>query len=425
MKKKILFGVSLCGVAGAFWACGSGDIYKVNESDDYMDDIAEGTPAYGVKTDLLATNCPECVEAVSSSSKATPSATSSFTRPPVYSSYTSPVSSIVVNLSSSSSLGSLVSSTTVEESSSSMEIISGGTAGTCVPDPAVVNRGDGVTWKFTRNSSVFPEPKDLVPCTFNWTFEGGSKPSVEITGVLGPTIKDISYAESGKHNTTLLLKTPAGQSYSVACSPVQVNGAAITGCLCAPTNAKKNLKGNYVVDVVEAQSVEYAVSGCASVGANIVDYVWTGATGEKNTASVAVAAKDDAVQPSVMVSNDDHSEIAVQCPLVTAIDSRIPDYELTGLGKENGITFKGEDGVVAATITMNLTKDTQARKFACQVTRGAGDGRISGTVGTVKISGGDYVTSNTIPMENTIGGYQLEVLLNIGQNESVLCFITN
>lgn len=432
MNKKILLGMSFGGIAGIFCACGSGDILKSSYElgDATMATVtSEDSTVYGVKTAVLKENCPQCLEAApSSSSVAVRSATSSFTPPPTMSSANTyaPSSSIVINLSSDSGPLFGASSATLppvaSSSSISVPATPGNEMGTCAPNPATVNRDEKVTWKFTRANGVAVGV--ITNAAFEWTLDGGTPATAAGSGVSGINVSNVTYAASGKHNASIVMKTTSGD-YSIACSPVQVNGAPINGCVCAPTNATKNLKGNYTVDVVDVQSVEYSVTGCSSTGANITSYVWTGATGGAATAVAAVAAKGDVAQPTVMVANDDNSELAVQCPLVTAIDSRIPDYEFTGLGKEKGIVFKGEDGVVSATITMNLPKDTQDRKFACQVTRGAGDGRISGTVGSLKISGGDYVTSTSLPSASTVDGYKLEILLNVGDNESLLCFITN
>lgn len=442
MNRKFLYGLSFCGIAGAFWACGSGDILKPTPDDSYMTAEVEGL-TIGVKTNIITKeNCPLCfTDAPESSAAVKPASSvstlqsSSTVLPPnpfVSSSSSSDDPIIIVSSSSVNPFPLTESSSSTENplpiasSSSAGEIITPtpGGVGTCAPSPATVNRGDKVTWSFTKASTVTATA--VMNSTFEWKMPDGNPASFEASGMGGLRVT-ATYATSGKHTATVTMKSEAGQNL-VSCTPVQVNGAPITGCKCAASNAKLNLKGESIIDVVSAQSVEFAVTGCASTGANITTYTWTGATGSGAAASAAVAAKGDAVQPKVMVANDDNSEIEVACPLVTAIDSRIPDFELTGMTDKNGITFKPEGGKVAATITMNLEKDpnNQARKFACKVERGgSGDGRISGTVGSVKMAGGDYVASDALKAEETVGGYQLEILLDVGQNESVLCFVTN
>lgn len=398
MNKKLLLGLSLGVLSGAFWACGSGDIYKVNEGDSYMDDVVEDSPAFGVKTDLVATRCPECgVAESSSSSKVTPSATSSFVVPK-YSSYTpTSMSSIVVNLSSSSGLGPVQPlSSAVAESSSSV-VISGETAGTCAPDPATVNRGESVTWKFTRDPVIFPEPKDLIPCTFNWTFEGGSKPSVEIVGVTGPTIKDITYDKSGKHNTSLVVKNGSGKAYSVACSPVQVNGAPITGCKCA-------LAAD-VVDVAVDGTATWTVTGCASTGANITSYTWTGATGEGATASTVLAKKGDIGAAKVAVGNDDNTIVEVECPSVKAIDGNLPDYII----EKNQLTgaIKIPAGLTSVKMDVAGLGGTSCTIFCQTDYTPELQGALTMKVGTQSAKGSFNVTVS-LPLESCSGGKMLD-----------------
>uniref|UniRef100_UPI003890D654 hypothetical protein n=1 Tax=Fibrobacter sp. TaxID=35828 RepID=UPI003890D654 len=196
--------------------------------------------------------------------------------------------------------------------------------GTCKPSKTPINKGETVDWTFTRGAGL--APTNIMNASFDWYFEGAAPAEFSGTGTKGITAAGITYSNSGKFGATLVVAKPSGAGATLQCEPLQVNGAPITGCKCAATNATANLKGIYEVDIAEAQPVEYAVTGCSSMGANITSYTWMGATGDGTSASASIAAKGEAVRPTVTVTNDGNTEIQVECPQVVAIDSRLPDY---------------------------------------------------------------------------------------------------
>ena len=112
------------------------------------------------------------------------------------------------------------------------------------------------------------------------------------------------------------------------------------------------------------------------------------------------------------------------CPTAKAIDASLPDYEITASGNTAGLTFEGN---VDATIVMNLPETWHGGtagtcSFACQVNRSGGSGAISGTVDEVDITGSDYVTAE-IPITSTISGYALKLVVDVGTNAGVTCFV--
>ena len=450
MKKKLAFGLAVLGVGSLFWACGSGEIINPDSNDEYMKSMVGDLAFEGQIADAMA-QCEANVECNAAMVYANQGAqiqhggdiTSSEDFKWTFSSASawgdgngnneqpSPTSSYLINNNAKSS-SSIVFGTFSSSSDNVIVDPNGPTGvtdpGVCKPSKNPINKGESVDWTFTRGSGI--ASPEILTSSFVWTFEGGLPATVSENASSGVSIKGVSYANSGKFTPTMAVTKANGLGAKIACEPLQVNGVAITNCVCSAVNATKNLKGVMVVDVVSATSVEYAVTGCTAAGANITSYTWAGATGTGNAASAPVAAKGDVVHAMVAVANDDNTEIQVDCGEVLAIDSRIPDYEITGMSKMKGITFKGENGQVAATIVMNIPAAdiaNQSPKFACEVTRGnaGGDGKISGTVGTSKITGGDYVTTNSLPTNQLTGGFQLEILIDIGQNESINCFITN
>jgi hypothetical protein len=302
-------------------------------------------------------------------------------------------------------------------SSSSLVVIvssqsSGGISGTCAPDPAIAELGQQVTWTFTKAASV--PVTDVVAASFDWTFAAASEPTFSGQGALGMT-KTVSYSKSGSHATTLSINGDA----PMTCAPVQVNGAPITGCECTVDNPSP--------DVAAGGVATWSVTGCLTT-ANISGYAWAGSPAVPTTTFAhTFTAKGEVFTPTLSVYNDDNTVQPVTCPAATAIDATLPDYEMTASGNTAGITFEGN---VDATIVMNLPETWHGEtagtcSFACQVNRGSdgsGSGAISGTVDKVAITGSDYVTAE-IPITSTINGYALKLVVDVGTNAGVTCFL--
>ncbi len=300
-------------------------------------------------------------------------------------------------------------------SSSSLVVIvssqsSGGISGTCAPTPAVVELGDSVKWTFTKAATV--DPKDIIAATFDWTFAAGSEPTFSGQGALGMT-KPVSYSKSGSHTTTLSINGDA----PMTCAPVQVNGAPITECECTVDNPSP--------DVAAGGVATWTVTGCTST-ANITGYTWNAGTLDPSTTTYThkFSEKDETFAPTLSVSNNDNTVQVVACLAATAIDATKPDYEIKASGNTAGLTFEGN---VDATIVMNLPETWHGGtagtcSFACQVNRGSGSGAISGTVDKVDITGSDYVKA-PIPITSTINGYALKLVVDVGTNAGVTCFV--
>ncbi|HPW93916.1 MAG TPA: hypothetical protein PLT31_01890 [Fibrobacteraceae bacterium] len=414
MNKKLFFGIiSIAFIAGIFVACGEGAIEAYN-TDDNVADLTFGNSLDIKKSETACQANPECLEKlnqVQPTSSAEPPPPSSSEEPVLIS------SSSVMFPTSSSSLITITSSTTIilPPSSSTIVIVSsssvitpeGGLAGTCAPDPAIAELDTSVTWSFKKDPSVTPQ--QVIAASYDWIFEGASVETFSGQGTLGMK-KTVSYNTSGPHTTSLSINGTA----PIACTPVQVNGAKITGCKCLVDNASP--------DVAAGGVANWTVAGCAST-ANITGYTWNGgALGDVLTTSHTFAAKDETFTPTLTVSNDDNTVQVVACPAATAIDATKPDYEMTASG--DSVTFEGN---VDATIVMNLPETwhngtTGTCTFACQVNRGGGSGAISGTVDKVDITGSDYVTA-PIPITSTINGYALKLVVDVGTNAGVTCFV--
>jgi hypothetical protein len=414
MNQKLFFGIiCIASIAGIFVACGKG-VIEPYDSDDQVAAISIKSSLDEQKSINACQANPECLEKLSDVPLPTSSAElppSSSVEPVISSSSISvpPLSSSPIIIASSSSIIIPPSSSTIVITSSSSVITpEGALAGTCSPSPAIAELGQSVTWSFDRDPSI--SVNQIMAATFDWVFEGASVETFSAKGATGIT-KKVSYTTSGPHTTSLSTNGTA----PIACTPVQVNGAKITGCKCLVDNASP--------DVAAGGEAIWTVSGCTST-ANITGYTWNGGElGAVETSSHVFTEKDETFAPTLSVSNDDNTVQVVACPAATAIDATKPDYKMTASG--DSVTFKGN---VDATIVMNLPSNwhnnetTGTCTFACQVNRGSGSGAVSGTVDKVAITGSDYVTAK-IPITSTISGYALKLVLDIETNTSVNCFV--
>ena len=332
MNKKIFAGTVVLGVVASFWACGSGEIIKTDDDDDRMALEDPENPTSGITKDVMnATNCPVCFEGASSSStKQQPKPQSSATIPGPTSTYVPPVqqsssSEFQIKLSSSAPYSYTPRSSSdpgpIIVSSSSV-VVDVNQAGTCAPDPtkATIDVGGSTTWKYNHvGSSV--APASLLNAVFAWEFEGGTPPTANVTGA-GGVNQNVTYTTSGQHGAKLTL-TIGASHYPITCSPVQVNGAKITGCKC--TALKKT------PDIADGEMGTWSVTGCSSRGHQIIGYEWpAGFTGDGAAATFAFTAKKQSQAPIVKVANDDNTVVSVQCEKITAVDRNDPDYVIDG-----------------------------------------------------------------------------------------------
>lgn len=382
-KKSVVFGVGAAIFSAAFWACGSGEVITYDQdlegtAEFNLGNISDAEVAKAIADCLADTlGCaiemrnagplPTSADGSAQSSSRTQNPTSSNQGP--RSSMIQQSSMTFVNQSSSSPTFAS-SGGTVLQSSSSVYVGPGAEYGSCAPETNPINHGGGTVWKMTKNPSV--EGQVIVNASYSWAFDGGATPATS-TARGKTNTETIVYATSGVKNATLTFTPPGGTPVAIQCAPLQVNGAAITGCKCAAAASS--------VDVALGQSASWTVSGCTSRGATITGYTWGGAgvTGSGTTAVGAVAAKGDVVQASVIVENDDNTKQTVTCPAVKAIDSNIPDYII--------------DGSATGTFS-NIGPGEYSMVYACKTSQfhqtpliiSAGQSSVSGTVNGKRFS---------------------------------------
>ena len=405
MKKKLVFGLSAVVVSGAFWACGSGEVITYDNNLEgltmaLVGDISEAEVVQAIKDCQENPQCAAEMQEVPDllgSSSSTPQSSS---RAQIFSSNQTPTSSMMPQSSmkfvpQSSSAPVFASSTSVppvESSSSSVIPGPGSDYGTCSPVKNPINRGEKTAWKMTKAATL--DAQVILNADFDWTFVDGAP----LTSAKHANMSsdEITYANSGLKAATLVFTPQGGAPVSIDCTPLQVNGAAITGCVCAAASE--------TVDVAEGGVATWTVKGCASSGAQIIGYTWGGAgvTGEGTAGTATLAAKGDVVQPTVIVANDDNTQATVTCPAVTAIDARLPDYIIEGLQTDGVID------IPAGTNTVHIAVNcSQNATFFCN-----GEGQISGKVGGATLSGSHYASTKISP-EYCSGSASVEVTLNI------------
>ena len=404
MNKKLLIGISSAAVALGFWACGSGTVEPMDpNTDDYVKARLEtGSIPFETQVNDAKTKCaldPVCENEMAGAQGSAVVLSSS---EEITSSESAPVSSSVVRSSSSvtqfsfsgpigeRSSSSEVVQPPIEQSSSSTPVATG--LGSCAPASATTELGQAIAWKFTRGASL-TNPQELMSAKYEWTFPGGT-PATSTANT-----PSVTYSESGTKTATLKLTVSSGTE-DITCSPLRVNGQPITGCKCLATIESP--------DVAKGQAATWNLTGCTSK-ANIIKYTWTNATADATglEATAAVAEKNDAVTGvSVLVENDDSTAVTVTCPDAKAIDSRIPDYELT----EQNTSIELPAGKV--TVTMNLPASWHNGETSGTCTFQCDGTNQQITVKAGGVSGTNYSVQLKIPISSTINGYGLDVELS-------------
>ena len=391
MNSKLLLGCfGFCSVMSFFVACGSGSIDPYSVDDQVASISVALDKDKSISACLADPVCKADYEAAENppSSAQIPSSSSSIPVVPGLS------SGGLVQISSGGVIPPFPTS------SSSLVVIvssqsSGGISGTCTPEPAIAELGQSVTWSFNKDPSI--SVTQIMAATFDWAFQGGSEPTFSGQGA-SALKKTVSYNTSGSHTTTLSINgdTP------MTCSPVQINGAPITGCQCAVDNASP--------DVAAGGVATWSVTGCMTT-ANISGYAWAGTPAAPTTTFAhTFAAKGETFTPTLSVYNDDNTVQPVTCPAATAIDATLPDYKLED--QNTAIILPAGMSTVVMNLPQTWHNTTEGTcSFSCSCSSGACTATVDGVALT-----GSYHMTGSIPITSTINGYGLPV--ELGQEMS-------
>ena len=188
--------------------------------------------------------------------------------------------------------------------------------GSCAPVKTPISKGESVAWAFMPNGMAntldFVQGKGSLVWSLNPTgIEAGESASKLQSA-------PITYSAAGDYKASVVA-TLGLESEMIACSPLRVNGAPITGCECNLNSASE------IVDIAGASTVAtWNVHGCSSA-TEIIDYTWVGATGTGETATATISQKGQEIAPTVRIRSLE-SEIEVACPAPKVVDSDNPEY---------------------------------------------------------------------------------------------------
>ncbi|MDR1758985.1 MAG: hypothetical protein LBR60_00485, partial [Fibrobacter sp.] len=268
MNKKLLTGIFGFGISVLlFVACGSGDIVPTTSDDtaEFLEKQEEYSDQS--KRDQIIEAClldPECDDELMNPSSAVEPSSSS-TIPPLESSSSAatPVSSSsgTTQPNSSSAVTPVSSSSGTTQPGSSSSTQTGGV--TCAPTPLTISKGGEATWKVEGLGGA------ALTTHFDWSFPDGN-PATVTGGATTAFSPKVTYGTSGSKTATLTYN----YDNVITCSPLQVNGAPITGSCTA---------NSLQVDVALGETITYTMTA-ASTGAKITGYTWTKAAGTSNTA---------------------------------------------------------------------------------------------------------------------------------------------
>lgn len=423
MNKKLITVVSSLGVAATFWACGSGNINEFDQNDEITQFNYNTDDARISLRDSAYAHCFFDEGCRLQYGVASPSGGDmSSSEVVVSSSSVQGVDQSQLSRSSSSftlGQGTRPSSSSqnliVDFESSSSSVIDAGVIGTCAPKSATINQGETTTFSFVKNTNSTVDANTLYKAKYTWNYGEAGDALATPTGNEKATSAAVGYATSGKKQVSLSIAY-GNQVSNIDCAPLQVNGAAITGCKCAPVSES--------VDVAEGGLAAWGVSGCKTT-ANITGYEWAGAeVSEENpaTATFVFEDKNITLAPKVRVSNDDNTIQEFECDAVKSINSDDPDFLFKT--QTDTVSFtKNTEGALVFDLPSNWHNDGDAGtcSFVCTIKRGpSGDGKISGSIGETPIAGGDYVAT-TISTAITVKKTSVPFSINIGANEEAVC----
>lgn len=333
MNSKLIAGISLASIAGAaFWACGEGNINEMTMMDDIVSkQYSTVEELINLKEDAMKSckedmGCYTQYQAYLDGSEEPvidnpdpiddPNQGQQNPNPNTGLSSSSRGAFDIVDKPKSSAN---IIDAPIEQSSSSLQIVDGGTFGTCAPAKNPIGKGDKVQWQFTPNMKFTGATMDvmkLAKATYAWTFADDAIDDGTQTSMMSGKI---TYNNSGA-TTASVTVTYEGAAYQINCEPLQVNGFPIT-CTCDVTGG----------DITDDQGIATWTASCTSQG-NITSYTWDGTDLGADGAAYpyTFAKKGDEHTPTLFVANDDNTVQEVKsCPAVKATDSSLPDYLFT------------------------------------------------------------------------------------------------
>lgn len=185
--------------------------------------------------------------------------------------------------------------------------------GSCAPVTSTIEKGASVRWKLTYNSDIGFSAIDLARADHVWNFGAGAIPATDATP---STSAPVTYTNSGIAVASVSVTMQNGNTETIQCSPLQVNGDPITGCECTTRAAS--------VDFTATPDVTWSVTGCTSASSPLT-YNWNGTDGGA-TFTNSFTAATASYAPTLKVGNSDNTVIDVACPAVKVTEG--PEFIL-------------------------------------------------------------------------------------------------
>ena len=338
MKQKLFTGISLMAFAGvSFWACGDGSINKMDEADGLMAMQYPDHDAWvnfkeeqknACKADM---NCYiqyqgyiDGTELPTEDDVSSSSEEQQQQQPTRLSSAQGPID--IDNNGPTSSATVIDPGQTTTSSSSAGTVATG--LGSCKPATSPINKGEQTAWTFIGNLTAkksngeLYKPMDFGMASFVWDF-GGLPDDGSASAV---TSGKVTYNEFGPQNASVTVTMKDGATETIPCEPLQVNGAAITGCTCELVTTS--------VDIAKDANAQWKVSGtCASVGAEITGYNWKGtgvvAAADGLSATMPYTDVKQTDVPTLEVTNSETTVLPLPCKLPQLEDSDNPETNIS------------------------------------------------------------------------------------------------
>ena len=185
--------------------------------------------------------------------------------------------------------------------------------GSCAPVNTSIEKGSSTKWKFSYNLDAGFSAIDFAKATYVWNFGAGAIPATDATP---STSAPVTYTNSGIAVASVTVTMQNGNTETIQCSPLQVNGDPITGCKCTAEAAS--------VDFTVTPDVTWSVTGCTSASSPLT-YNWNGADGGA-TFTNSFTAATASYAPTLKVGNSDNTVIDVACPAVKVTEG--PEFIL-------------------------------------------------------------------------------------------------
>lgn len=258
--------------------------------------------------------------------------------------------------------------------------------GSCAPVTSTIEKGASVRWKLTYNSDIGFSAIDLARADHVWNFGAGAIPATDATP---STSAPVTYTNSGIAVASVTVTMQNGNTETIQCSPLQVNGDPITGCKCT-TEANS-------VDFTATPDVTWSVTGCTSASAPLT-YNWNGTDGAE-TFTNSFTAATASYAPTLRVGNADNTVIDVPCSAVRVTEGA--EYVIKEFGSGGAIDLPAGSSIVV------LETEGHSNMVFCNA-----NGSVNGSVNKEKIYG-QYYVSIRMTAGTLVPGARLEFTLDV------------